>query len=70
MANEMTEFLEQQRREALGSVNKWFCSQFYGHEVTDPEALLAYYIKHGGAKHFRQQHEYVAENMGQGGEGV
>jgi hypothetical protein len=56
MVNRMSEFLDEQRREALGPVNKWFCSQFHGYEVTDPECLIAYYIKHGGAKHFRQIH--------------
>ena len=70
MANQMAEFLEQQRREALGSVNKWFCAQFYGHEVTDPEVLLAYYIKHGGAKQFRQDHQYEVGEVGRGGEWV
>ena len=52
----MVEFLEQQKREALGPVNKWYCSQHHGHEVSDPDILLAYYIKHGGAHHFRQKH--------------
>jgi hypothetical protein len=51
-----SDYLDQQRREALGPVNKWYCSQFYGYEVHDPETLLAYYIKHGGASHFAQEH--------------
>jgi hypothetical protein len=51
-----SDFLDQQRREALGPVNKWYCSQFYGYEVNDPETLLAYYIKHGGASRFREEH--------------
>ena len=59
MGNSLSEFLETQRRDALGSVNKWYCSQFHGYEVTDPEVLLAYYIRHGGALHFRRQHEQV-----------
>jgi hypothetical protein len=54
----MVDFLDAQRREALGPVNKWFCSQHLGYEVTDPEVLLAYYIKHGGALHFRQMHRF------------
>ena len=49
------DFLDEQRREALGPVNKWYCSQYHGFEINDPETLLAYYIKHGGATHFRQQ---------------
>jgi hypothetical protein len=52
----MVDFLDQQKREALGPVNKWYCSQHYGYEVSDPEKLLAYYIKHGGAYNFRKCH--------------
>jgi|HubBroStandDraft_6_1064221.scaffolds.fasta_scaffold5728392_1 hypothetical protein len=54
MSTTMGTFLDEQKREALGPVNKWYCSQFYGYEVTEPEQLLSYYIKHGGASHFRQ----------------
>ncbi len=54
MSTTMGTFLEEQKREALGPVNKWYCSQFHGYEVTEPEQLLSYYIKHGGAQHFRQ----------------
>ncbi len=57
----MVDFLEQQKREALGPVNKWFCSQYYGYEVNDPDRLLAYYIKHGGAMHYRQAHRLEPE---------
>jgi len=56
MSTNMWTFLEEQKREALGPVNKWYCSQFYGYEVTEPEQLLSYYIKHGGASNFRQLH--------------
>jgi hypothetical protein len=56
MIRGMTDYLDQQLQEALGSVNKWYCSQYYGYEVTSPELLLAYYIKHGGASHFHQAH--------------
>jgi len=52
---EIAEILGRQMQEALGSVNKWYCSQYYGYEVTDGEKLLAYYIKHGGAQHYREQ---------------
>jgi hypothetical protein len=41
-----------QLAEALGPVNRWFCSQAYGYAVTDPELLLKYYIKSGGASDF------------------
>jgi len=58
---EIMEFLSNQTQEALGSVNKWYCSQYYGYEVSDPEILLAYYIKHGGAQHYREQHQIHVE---------
>jgi hypothetical protein len=41
-----------QLAEALGPVNRWFCSQAYGYAVQDPELLLKYYIKSGGAADF------------------
>ncbi len=67
MANRMADFLNEQRREALGPVNKWYCSQAYGFEVTDPDTLLAYYIKHGGAQQFRLLHRYeLEESAGKG----
>ena len=50
----ISDYLAAQMREALGPVNKWYCSQHYGREVTDPETLLRYYIKNGGARHFAQ----------------
>ncbi len=56
MAICLSDFLEQQRREALGADNKWYCSQHEGYEVTDPETLLKHYIKYGGAYRFRQEH--------------
>jgi hypothetical protein len=52
----LTDYLHQQQQEALGPVNKWYCSQYYGYEINDPEKLLSYYIKHGGASHFCQEH--------------
>lgn len=56
MNNPMSDYLDKQLQEALGPVNKWYCSQFMGYEVTDPELLLTYYIKHGGASQFRMHH--------------
>ena len=56
MGISLSDCLNQQRQEALGSVNKWYCSQHHGYEVNDPEVLLAYYIKHGGAQAFRREH--------------
>jgi hypothetical protein len=53
-ATEINEHLASQVREALGAENRWYCSQHYGCEVTDPDKLLEYYIKHGGAEFFRK----------------
>ena len=50
----ISDYLAAQMHEALGPVNKWYCSQHYGRDVTDPETLLRYYIKNGGARHFAQ----------------
>ena len=41
-----------QLAEALGEVNRWFCSQFYNREITDPEILLEYFVRSGGAASF------------------
>ena len=46
----------EQLKEALGKTNKYYCSQYYGFEVTDSETLLRYYIKHIGAKAYREKH--------------
>lgn len=48
----LKEYVRQQLEEALGPVNRWYCSEHYGREVTDPNLLLEYYIKNGGAEHF------------------
>ena len=47
--------IRMQMEEAFGPVNRWYCSQHYGREVTDRETLIAYYIKHGGAEHFARR---------------
>ena len=62
----MSSFLEQQKREALGADNKWFCSQFYGYEVTNPDQLLSYYIKNGGACNYRQRYGWIVEEPAAG----
>jgi hypothetical protein len=41
--------------EAFGPINRWFCSEAYGREITDPELLLIYYIKSGGAADFARR---------------
>jgi len=43
--------------EAFGPLNRWFCSQAYRREITNPELLLAYYIRSGGAEDFAKRFE-------------
>ena len=38
--------------EAFGPTNRWFCSEAFGREIDDPELLLIYYIRSGGAADF------------------
>jgi len=47
--------------EALGPLNRWYCSQAYGRPVDDPELLLIYFIKSGGAGDFADRY---AQAMG------
>ena len=54
---ELQNHLQQQVEEALGEVNRWYCSQAMGYNVSDPEILLKYYIKNGGAEGYRKRHE-------------
>jgi hypothetical protein len=48
----LKEHLQRQIEAALGPENRWYCSEFYGREITDPDILLEYFIKHGGADAF------------------
>ena len=45
-----------QLAEALGPVNRWYCSQHHGYPVTNPELLLIYFIRSGGAKNFAHRY--------------
>ncbi|HEX4796297.1 MAG TPA: hypothetical protein VH370_21080 [Humisphaera sp.] len=45
-----------QLAEALGPVNRWYCSQCHGYPVTDPELLLIYFIRSGGAENFARRY--------------
>ena len=67
----LSEYLRGQLHEARSADNKWYCGQYYGHEMTDPKVLMEYYIRHGGTKHFAQQHqgELDACRAGIGAEG-
>jgi hypothetical protein len=49
--------LRKQLAEALGHVNRWYCSQAYGRQVDDPELLMTYFIKSGGADDFARRFE-------------
>lgn len=53
--NELAQYLERQKNEALSECNKYYASKHYGYEVTDPEILLTYYIKNGGAVGFAER---------------
>jgi hypothetical protein len=53
----LKEYLRGQMLEASSPENKWYCSQYFGYEVTDPKILLEYYIKHGGTQRFAREHQ-------------
>lgn len=48
--------LRLQLAEALGPVNRWYCSQFCRREVVDPDELWTYFIKSGGAADFARRY--------------
>lgn len=43
--------------EAFGPVNRWYCSQAHGGPVDDPERLLSYFIRSGGAADFARRYD-------------
>lgn len=49
--------LRRQVEEALGPINKWYCSQRMGYEVKDPNKLMEYYIKSGAAARFAEWYD-------------
>ena len=49
--------IRKQLAEALGPVNRWYCSQAFGRPVDDPDALLVYFIKSGGAADFAARYD-------------
>jgi hypothetical protein len=51
----MTDRTLMQVAEALGPVNRWYCSQFCGREVSDPEVLVRYFVRSGGAADFARR---------------
>ena len=54
---EWKQYVRGQLAEALGPDNRWYCSQYYGFDVQNPNKLLEYYIKHGGAADFRRRRD-------------
>jgi hypothetical protein len=48
--------LQLELAEAFGPTNRWFCSEAYGRQIDDPELLLIYYIKSGGAEDFDERY--------------
>jgi hypothetical protein len=49
--------LRKQLAEALGQVNRWYCSQFHGYPVEDPNLLWKYFINNGGAVDFARRYD-------------
>jgi len=46
-----------QLSEAFGCVNRWYCSQAYRRQIDDPELLLKYFIRSGGADDFDRRYK-------------
>jgi hypothetical protein len=44
--------IRMQIAEALGPVNRWYCSMYYDRVIDDPELLIRYFVKSGGAASF------------------
>jgi hypothetical protein len=49
--------LRKQLAEALGPVNRWYCSQAHGYPVENPDLLWAYFINNGGADDFARRYD-------------
>jgi len=43
--------------EALGQLNRWYCSQKAGRMIENPDELLAYFVRSGGAADFARRFE-------------
>lgn len=65
----LNEHIRKQIEAALSPVNRYHAWKHYGREITDPEALLRYFIKHGGADDFgRNRGGDGQPNCGDGGD--
>jgi hypothetical protein len=52
-----------QLADALGPVNRWYCSQAFGRPINDPELLVIYFIRSGGAIDFANRYEQAMGAM-------
>lgn len=55
--------VELQLAEALGPINRWFCSEAHGRAVDDQELLLVYYIRSGGAADFARRYDQAMSTL-------
>ena len=44
-----------QQAEVLGPANRWYCSQWHGRPIDDPELLWRYFVRSGGAVDFARR---------------
>jgi hypothetical protein len=52
-----------QLNEAVGDLNRYYCSQAHGYDIHEEEKLVRYYVKSGGAKDFaRRWDEAMGDN--------
>ena len=58
----MTFRLRMQLAEILGHDNRWYCAQFYGRRIDDPDTLAEHFCKNGGAADFARRYD---EAMGE-----
>lgn len=56
--NDQKTYMQEQIREMLGEVNRWFAGEALHRPPSDSEAVM-YYIEHGGAVDFRRRWEEV-----------
>lgn len=55
--------LRLQLTEAFGPDNRWFCSQAYGQPIDDPDLLITYFIRSGGAEDFAFRFEQAMGSL-------
>ena len=55
--------IRKQLAEVVGPENRLYCSQAYGYRIDDPETLLIYFIRSGGAADFALRFEQAMGPM-------